>query len=70
MENQKQCDACRELIHAEATKCPKCQTVLVAATQASSGSPGFGAIVVSIILVSLLTIFWQWWGPILLGLFD
>jgi hypothetical protein len=70
VDNQKQCDACKELIHAEATKCPKCQTVLVAAAQPSSGGLGCGSVVGSIIFVSLLAIFWQWWSPILLGLFD
>jgi uncharacterized paraquat-inducible protein A len=55
------CPACREKINKQATKCPKCQSVLVAAPQSSMT----GLFIGSIVVTALLFLFWQWLGPML-----
>jgi len=57
------CPACREKISKLATKCSKCQTVLVAAPAPSMAGIWIG----SIVATALLFLFWQWLTPILMG---
>jgi uncharacterized paraquat-inducible protein A len=58
------CPACREKISKQATKCSKCQTVLVAAPAPSMA----GALIGGIVVTALLFLFWQWFSPILMGI--
>jgi hypothetical protein len=55
------CPACREFISKLATKCPKCQSVLVA----QSSSSVLGMIIGSVIVTAVGFLFWMWLGPIL-----
>jgi hypothetical protein len=62
------CPACRESISKLATKCPKCQSLLVTPTASQSAGSYIVLTIVSIGATALLYLFWQWFGPVLMGI--